>query len=149
MSNEIEFKLNTATENEVESFLTLCDKFYTPLLSSKVNIREYANKITKNAELFEAWGMDNLVGLVAVYCNNNDKKLSFVTNVSVLQEFQGRQIASRLIDNAISHVKSIGFKSIELSVSSKNFIAIRIYIKKGFSPFSHTQDESVMKMYLQ
>ena len=49
-----------------------------------------------------------LVGLVAAYCNASDRRLAFVTSVSVLPDWSGQGLASRLIKDCICHINANG-----------------------------------------
>ena len=63
MSEGIQFSLNNASEAEIVGHLWHCDANFVPPLSDRVEINDYANKITNKAMRFEAWSGDKLVGL--------------------------------------------------------------------------------------
>jgi len=98
-----------------------------------VEIDAYAKKMAVSADLFEAWMGEDLIGLIAVYCNAVDRGVAFVTNVSVVSTWQGRGIASCLLSSCINHVRKLGFSSIELDVNKMNAPAIALYKNHGFS----------------
>ncbi len=56
----------------------------------------------------------------------------FITSVSVLRDWQGRRIASRLLEQAIAHVRALGFEHLELEVDRGNAHAIALYEKTNF-----------------
>ena len=132
MSGPIEYSLNQATEEEIANHLSRCDADFVPPLSGRVEISSYAHKIAGNATRFEAWEGGALVGLVAVYCNDSERRSAYITTVSVLRGWQGRGIALCLLEHCIGRVKDLGFKRIELEVDSGNTSATKLYEKKNF-----------------
>jgi ribosomal protein S18 acetylase RimI-like enzyme len=128
----ITYKINNAKLEKIIEHLTVCNSHFIPPLSSKVSIEDYAKKLLINAERYEAWMFDRLVGLVAVYMNNPMKEKAFITNVSVLPDCTGRGIAANLINESISKTRAEGFGKIMLEVSNSNFAAINLYKKLNF-----------------
>ena len=106
MSGLIKFHCNKASEEELKKHLLQCDSEYVPPLSDRVDIASYAHKISVNTVRFEAWSDPGLVGLVAVYCNNIVEHAAYITNVSVVQQWQCHRIASSLIDQCLWYVQS-------------------------------------------
>ena len=132
MSGLVDFCLNHASEAEIAEHLLCCNSDFVPPLSGRVEISGYAHKIVAKATRFEAWAKGALVGLVASYCNDSARRAAYITSVSVLHGWQGRGIASRLIEQCIGHVKELGFEHIELEVDSENVGAVKLYEKMGF-----------------
>jgi ribosomal protein S18 acetylase RimI-like enzyme len=133
MDFKLVYKKNTASESELHKHLILCDEYFFPKLSSRVDLNEYSRKLVLKAVKFEAWNYRQLVGLVAVYVNNPDMHTAFVTNVSILPTFVGRGIAKELIQQCIQYVKAQQYKKLVLEVADSNQPAIRLYRKVGFS----------------
>ncbi len=140
--SELVYKTNTASFEDVKTHLTSCDKNFTPPLSEKVDIAEYAKKIADRAVNFESWDAEKLAGLIACYFNDAAKK-GFITNVSVLGEYGGKGIASALMTNCIERVKEQDFQAIELEVNKSNSGAIGLYKKFNFFEIE-TKDESII-----
>lgn len=113
--------------------LRSCNDAFVPPLGSRVDIAEYADKIVARADRLEAWVNDELVGLAAIYCNDLASMRAFITSVSVLDVWQGRGIASKLVAQCIDHARRLGFARIELEVDGRNLAAIRLYEKYGFT----------------
>ena len=134
MSNAIDYKQDYANLDVLAMHLKRCDSFFVPRLSDKVEIEAYAMKIFSYAVRFEAWRKQELIGLVAAYCNDKEKRTSYITNVSVLPEWQGQGVAARLIDNCFVHLKFLGFEVLELEVDQRNQLAFSLYRKIGFKP---------------
>lgn len=145
--NEIEVCAGRASAVQVAEHLNLCDALFHPKLSSKVNIADYAKKLTDLALCLEAWQQGELVGLLCVYCNDPQNG-AFVTNVSVVPDFQGQGMASELLRNAIETVREIGFDTLKLEVGDTNVAALRLYQQFGFVPDQVTYQSTMMKLNL-
>lgn len=132
MKKPVEFSLSKATRKDVLNHLRACNAEFSPPLSSRVDLVEYAEKIFTKAVRFEAWAGTTLVGLLAIYVNN-DNHMAFVTNVSVLADVKHRGIATTLGLQAIHYAKNNAVNSIALEVSEDNTDAINLYKKLGFT----------------
>jgi len=132
MNDAIEFSFNRTNVEQIANHLHVCNDSFTPPLSERVVIEDYARKIFENADRFEAWAGKILIGLVAVYCNDKKLSVAYITSVSVLQSWQGKGIASQLITKCLAYIKSLGFERVDLEVYQKNKAAIILYRKYGF-----------------
>ncbi len=128
----IEYVLSKATAAQIAAHLARCDADFVPPLSGRVGIDDYARKIAGRAARFEAWSGDTLVGLVAAYCNDLEKRIAYVTSVSVLREWAGRGIVTKLMNQCVEHARGLGMNQIDLEVASGNAPAIRLYERCGF-----------------
>jgi len=88
MSKTLVFTSSQASEVEIAEHLAHCDADFLPPLSSRVEIVDYARKIVAQAARFEAWSGGRLVGLVAMYCNDQERQIAYITSVSVLSKRQ-------------------------------------------------------------
>lgn len=129
----IDYSIGRASEREVSTHLFRCDDAFIPSLSSRVDIADYARKIVDNAQTFEAWVNDELVGLVAVYCNASDRHTAFITSVSVLYGWQGKGIAGQLMAQCFDHLQALDLACSELEVGTDNEAALYLYKKLGFT----------------
>ena len=132
MSVAVEYLSNRATEAETAEHLLRCDAYFMPPLSDRVEINDYAKKIVSKTTRFEAWSGDTLIGLVAVYCNDQERRIAYITNVSVLRDWTGKGITARLMKQCIEHVEALGMRQISLDVASDNIPAIKLYEKNSF-----------------
>jgi ribosomal protein S18 acetylase RimI-like enzyme len=132
MSAVVKYLPNKASAAEIAEHLARCDADFIPPLNGRVEIKGYAEKIVNKAMRFEAWSGGTLVGLVAAYCNDQEKRVAYITSVSVLREWAGKGITARLLRQCIEHVKASGMRQISLEVASENTPAIRLYEKSGF-----------------
>lgn len=149
MIADVEFLLNTASVDEVAEHLRRCDCDFVPSLSSRVDIRNYAQKIANNATRFEAWASGTLIGLVAVYCNDQGSRVAYVTSVSVLQAWTGKGIAASLMNWSSGYARDAGMRQITLEVATSNGAAVRLYEKSGFVAGEVTDRTVTMTQYLE
>lgn len=149
MNTTVKYRLNTASEAEIVEHLRVCDADFVPPLSSRVEISDYAQKIASKAMKFEAWSGSSLVGLVAVYCNNQEKLIAYITSVSVMKEWSGKGIAARLMSQCVDHVKASSMQQISLEVASDNTPAIKLYEKNGFVAGKASGSFVCMNLYLK
>jgi ribosomal protein S18 acetylase RimI-like enzyme len=126
------FMRNRACLADVVAHLRDCDDSFVPLLSGRVDLDAYAEKIVGHAERFEAWSSDRLAGFVAVYCNDPQRRIAFVTSVSVLPHWRGGGLGDRLLTACIAHVRQAGFERLELEVDRRNMAARQLYLKHYF-----------------
>lgn len=149
MSNKVSYSVNRSSASEITSYLLRADAGFEPNLSSRVDIPVYAQKLHDRAVRFEAWLGEELVGLVACYCNQFDRGKAFVTSVSILPECQGEGIASRLMRQCIEHVRDLGFGQIELEVEQRSLPAVALYQKHGFNTLRSSDSTLTMGMTLK
>ena len=145
-ANDCSFFSNRASVEEVIDHLRACDQYFVPPLSESVVICDYALKIVEKSHRVEAWLAGELVGLVAMYCNDFEKQIAFVTNVSVSPTMQKRRLAHSLMTQALYFLRELRFKRVELEVSISNSSALNLYIKIGF--FVQNQSNDRLRMCL-
>ena len=133
MIDLIVYKTNNASVSEILNFLIQCDEDFIPPLSSRVTLNHYADKIAQKSKRFEAWHEDQLIGLVAMYCNDSENSKAFITNVSVQSAFARRGVAKKLLQQCIEHAKLNEIQQICLEVGSDNLSARRLYDRLGFN----------------
>jgi len=144
----IEYKIGVGSQNEIYLHFLDCDKFFIPKLSEKVNISEYSEKIFNEAINFEAWDNERLIGLVSMYINEEDTSFGYITNVSIINEYKNRGIASNLLKKCIKYSKDINLNWISLKVDTKNVSAVNLYNKFNFMEEKHKNSSSFLKLEL-
>lgn len=129
----LNYKINTASQKDIEEHLYRSSHLFNPPLDSILNITDYADKIRDKATTIEAWSSEyEVVGLIACYMNDDTTHEAFITNVSVDEKFQHQGIASELLRKTIIEVQKKGFLSVRLEVEEVNDAAIRLYKKFAF-----------------
>ena len=149
MSVAVEYLSNKATAAEIVEHLSCCDTDFVPSLSGRVEIDDYANKIASKATRFEAWSGGMLVGLVAAYCNDHEKRIAYITSVSVLKAWTGKGIAAKLMKLCVEHAKASEMRQISLEVASDNTLAIKLYEQSGFVAGKANTSFVTMDLYLK
>lgn len=117
---------------EIFDFLTKCDKQFFPALSSRVNLREYSEKLFCNSKIIYAKESIDIIGLVAFYINEKIHGYAFISLICVMDGYLGIGIGTKLMSECINVVKNENFKSIKLEVGAKNLKAISFYRAIGF-----------------
>lgn len=113
--------------------LLACDSRFVPPLAGRVDLHAYAQKLARHASRSEAWDRGTLVGLVAIYANDPERRIAHVTSVSVLESHSGQGIAARLLRQAMAQAGTFGMQHATLEVALANTPAIRLYEAIGFS----------------
>ena len=143
MTNSLNFTVNASSAEDIRTHLTRCDHQFSPRLSERVDIGEYAKKIKDKAFTFDAWERDTLIGLVAAYMNSAERSC-YITNVSVMEGFSGRGIAAKLLNACFEQAESSGISAFLLEVSGNNHPAIRLYEKFGFKVIEKSHGSLLM-----
>lgn len=148
MSGVIEYRENCASAAQVAEHLWACNASFTPQLSGRVAIADYAVKIVEKADRFEAWANGQLVGLLAVYFDYAGRRQAFITNVSVSSGWQGRGLASHLIEQCIDRARRLGVARIALERDRRNDRAAKLYGKHGFALRATKEEAETMELEL-
>lgn len=143
------YKLKQADADAIQVHLNKCKDNFIPSLDKTVDIEVYADKIAKNAFTFEAWVKNDLIGLIAVYLNDENNHSAFITNVSVEKEYAGKGIASQLLKNCIAHANEKKYSNIVLEVNINNQQAINLYKKFLFKEKGVKDNLKTMYVNLQ
>jgi ribosomal protein S18 acetylase RimI-like enzyme len=118
---------------DVLAHLRACDSRFVPPLCGRVDLNAYAHKIARHASRSEAWQGDALVGLVAIYANDFERRIAHVTSVSVLATHGGQGIAARLLSLGLAQARALGMRHATLEVARDNTPALRLYETFGFA----------------
>ena len=129
--NNIVYKINNSTLEYIKKHLNNCSDSFVPSLESYVDISKYSQKIFNFGIKFEAYKDNNLIGLIALYVDNQEKT-SFITNVSVDPNFQGNKVAENLLLSCVGYLKENNYLEITLHVNKNNTKAINFYKKHNF-----------------
>ncbi len=147
MNVHVNYLINRASESEIAAHFSSCDDVFISNINKRINIDKYVHKIYRCGHRFEAWANGNLIGLIAIYCNDPLRRAAFVTSVSVLVTWRGRGVASHLVECSLDHARELAFECISLEVDINNFIAISMYKKFGFKSNRVTQSSLSMDLY--
>ena len=128
----LEYRRDTATTDDVHAHLTRCDADFTPPLSARLDLGDYAAKLADRAARFEAWDGGELVGLVACYVTPGAPE-AFISNVSVEPCLRGQGVAAALVGDCIDCARESGAGTLRLEVATADRAAGRFYEKLGFT----------------
>lgn len=131
--SEFGITLNKSDAAAAESHLRECDERFSPSLSARVDLGDYARKLASLADRLEAWDEGRLVGLVAAYLNHQQTRRGFISSVSVCPEFEGRGLASELMRKCVQLAQERGCESLELEVGDGDRRTQAFYHKHGFA----------------
>lgn len=128
----------------LEKILWELDDDIIPKLSERVNIEEYAKKLSANAEVFYVKHGDIDIGNCAVYMNNEET--GFISSIAIKKEWQNKGIGKQVWNLVCSIAKCKHIKYIELCVDKKNSNAQKFYKKNSF--YEVEMDTKWIKMKL-
>lgn len=128
-----EITLNNSGAASVESHLRECDDRFSPRLSARVDLVDYARKLASLADRLEVWRGSRLVGLVAAYLNNQETRQGFVSSVSVCLDAERRGVASELMRKCVQLAREKGCESLGLEVGGGDQRTQDFYLKHGFA----------------
>lgn len=141
---EIEKK---AEPKEIQKFLEKINDDVFPVLSSRVDLNFYAEKIARFAECLVIKKNGEIEALSAFYCNDLENKTSYLTLIAVGASLRNQGIATKLLDETIQRAKSKGMKRLILETNEKNQPAIKLYQKYGFKTLETKNNGAVFMEY--
>lgn len=138
-------KINQIAQEELQDIHLICNTDFIPMLSERVDIKLYCEKLLQNAELISISIDSALAGVLALYCNDKEARVSFISSVCIYPQYRGLHLADLLLDSAIEVSSSSGMNKIRLEVGNENLKAISLYKKHGFSIISNNIATSYME----
>lgn len=134
--------MNKSNLAHIRNHLEACKNNFTPKLDSYVNLTEYSQKIFLSADKFERFEDNELIGLIAAYDNTLDKS-AFITNVSIISDYQKQGIGVSLLNECIEYYKNKKYKEIYLEVFRQNKNAINFYLKHNFKVVKNDKEKII------
>ena len=132
MSDTIAYDVSRASSAQLEAHLRHCDAHFIPPLSARLRIDAYVAKLAAHAVRLEAWQRGDLVGLVAMYCNDLQGRTAFITSISVDREWARHGITQHLLGQCAQQARAAGMVRIALKVAAENNAALSLYRKLGY-----------------
>lgn len=143
------YRTDTASAEQVTRHLLACDELFLARLRERTVIEDYAKKLVTHALRYEAWIKDSLIGLLAGYCNDAERSMAYVSNLSIIKDYEGHGIARHLMGSFIERARDSGFQRISLEVFSEDQRAIRFYERSGFVPARQSTQFTMMNLMLK
>lgn len=107
-----------------------CD-FYEPL-SKRVDLKVFAEKVSRLSTTFVITLNGYMAGLIASYFYDAESRKGFITLVHTKKEFRGKRLAWRLVNAVIHYAKMKNFLYVDLVVYKDNITAFNLYLSSGF-----------------
>ena len=121
---------NNNLEKDIMEFLKKIDSLFKIPLSQKIDLEEYSKKIVRNADVFLALDNESIVGIVVGYNNDKEFKISNMSILAVLNEYQGKGVARRLVNNFLDLAKNKKMEKVKLSTVDAR--ALKLYESLNF-----------------
>lgn len=137
------------SSDRLEAMLRALSGDYVPPLDTIVDIREYSEKLLKNAEVLLARVGDLDVGVLGIYVNDTISKVGFISTIGVIPTYRGRGLALALLTRADSIATEAHMESIKLEVGSSNVAALTLYQRHGFLPQGKSASENTDSLVLR
>ena len=85
---------------------------------------------------------------MALYCNDQINKKSYIPLIAVKREFRGKNIATNMLKIALKIAKDSGMQYIGIHTNNK--IAYQCYLKSGFDLIDvHLIENGIKRYYLE
>lgn len=117
--------------NKVRAFLLETDNEFDKPLSTRVDIDEYAKKLSDFSKFVYCNVDDDIVGMISCYMNR--PSVGYISNVCVKKKFQGKGLFSKMLKVLLFNAKELGMKTLKLEVDDDNHKAKEIYHSNGFA----------------
>jgi ribosomal protein S18 acetylase RimI-like enzyme len=144
----IKVEQRNLNQKEIKDFLLICDSFFIPPLSTRVNIDEYALKLSQHAVNFASVIDSKIIGIFSVYFNNLESKEAFISNVCVHPDYRGVGIAKLLLNLVVDYGKKMQFNTVKLEVNKENNPAVSFYKKHKFTITGEQNNSYFMSLSL-
>lgn len=130
---------------QLEETLELLNEFdmeFSPHLSSYVDIKEYAEKLSRYANFLIAEEQCRVIGHLAFYKNQNVMEL-YITSFCVSITHRSRGVGKKLLNYLCNIGLSEGYTNISLEVHKNNKNAFGFYKKMQFE-ISQVRSETIL-----
>lgn len=122
---------NTLSAEELYAFLKETDGLLRPSLSSRVDLWEYAMKITEKAVIFTARDEGRLIGLTAIYFNKAPE-YSYSTYNMVKREYQlTEMVGVELAKMVGEYTHTKGSAGIRFECRKSNKALVKFNLRNG------------------
>ena len=133
--------VNSNDANRIANFLARNSSCFIPPLCERINLFDYANKLSQKAVNIFLIYEKNDVGHAGFYVNKPPS--AFLSTFCIDYAFKGMSLGKKLLLEVIVSCKKHHCKTIYLEVSLKNQIAQKFYLSKNFI-IVKTNDETII-----
>jgi len=128
----------------VSLLLRFGDLFQVPL-REQTDITAYAEKLRRNADIIFAMTDNEVVGILAIYANDDTSRRAHVPLVAVIPSYRGRGIALAMLSRAVALATARGMCTIDLEVALGNTRAKQLYSAFGFKLIEQHGEKQTME----
>lgn len=119
---------------EILSLLMRADSIFQPHpLSDKIDLYNYAQKLSTLATHIAAFENSNLIGMTCFYMNNKKTKTSFISVTCIDPDFIGCGLGQQLTIACETYVRGNDYICVEFEVDKENLPSIKMHEKIGYS----------------
>ena len=129
-------------EAEILNIMALCDDAFEKSIIHRDDFKELSFKICSYSKFTAAKINGVTAGYAAVYANNIQTRIAYLTLIGVRPEFQKRHIGARLLSECERIARENGMISMKLEVRDANTGAIKFYKKNGYRSAERCSDIS-------
>ena len=133
------------SETEKKYAMSWCDKAFSKSVLNRLDFDLLFDKIDRYAFFCIAYRED-VIGYAAMYANDSQTKVAYITLIGVCQDWQNCGIGSSLMEWCVRIAKSRGMESIKLEVTCDNTSAQNFYKKHGFIVVGNGTEDSLYMM---
>jgi ribosomal protein S18 acetylase RimI-like enzyme len=119
--------------NELTEFLQRIDADVVPPLSSRVRLQEYSEKLNRSADCIVAELDHRVVGLCAMYCNDQATREGFISLIAVDAQLRRMGLGASLLEKGLELALNKGMERTLLETHVANHKAISLYRSKDFT----------------
>lgn len=142
-------ELEISSEIERDSFIKIISDLQSqiipPLDEMGVDIKEYANKLYKNADLLVAYKKGEIVGVAAVYANDEVSRCAYLSFIAIYNKFQGQGYGAALLSCVEEKAKQNNMYDLKLEVFKKNKRALVFYNRNKYIQIDETIDSYILE----
>lgn len=115
---------------EVYEFLKATDKEFDVPLSEKVNLSDYASKLSKLSSFSYCIDNGHIVAMISCYVNC--PPVGYISNVCIMNQYQGCGLFTKLLAKLKDKSRLLGITVFRLEVNADNIRARSVYERSGF-----------------
>lgn len=130
--------------NKLYQYILEHDNDFIPPISSKVVIKDYAEKLIRHGNVILCSLGDKIIGIAAFYCNSDD--FAFLSYLSVDKQYRNQGVANELVRRMIKHCETTPVSGIKTS-TWKNNKAIEFYLSNSFKILKTSDKNRVELLY--
>ena len=129
--------------SEIKRIMEICDGAFEKSIISRPDFDELSRKIYSYSCFFAARSNGSVAGYAALYANNTDTRIAYLTLIGVRPEYQKRHIGSLLFKACEKTATDNGMNELKLEVRNANTTAQRFYLNHGYHLAGKCSDNSI------